>query len=369
MKRHCSIYPLAAALLWLLAACQSVQPLSIDYMQPAEASFPASLRRVAVVNNMPASPSTGLRPEEADTLREPYEVTRKTEVYTGNSAIAAEALAEALAEGNYFDQVIICDSALRARDTMPREATLSASEVDRLARSLGADVLIALENVQLRATTRLYFLPEISLHYGTVDVNTYTTCRIYLPGRQSPAGTIRCTDSIYWEGPALPADKVRLPLVPQDELIEFASDIAGARPANYLLPHWISATRYLFAGGNVAMRDAAVYVREGNWPAAIELWKPYYARKKGKQKVYAACNIALGYEMQDSLNTAVEWAVKAVEAAATIAQEELDKMDADDLASARLSYYIFANDYLQELKKRQKSMGLLKAQMQRFEEE
>ena len=33
----------------LLGSCQSVEQLSIDYMLPAEVSFPATLKRVAVV--------------------------------------------------------------------------------------------------------------------------------------------------------------------------------------------------------------------------------------------------------------------------------------------------------------------------------
>ena len=367
MRRNYIILPLMA-LTGLLAACQSIQPLSIDYMLPAEASFPATLRRVAVVNNMPSAFGTGLVPADNDTLPAPDEIARKSEVHTGNAAIATEALAEALAEGNYFDQVIICDSALRAHDTVPRESTLSTEEADGLIRDLKADFLIAVEDVQLRSTTRLHYIPEIPLHYGTVDVKTYTTCRIYLPGRQGPAGTIHCLDSIYWEEPNLPADRTQAPIVPQKELIEAASDFAGASPARYLLPHWVTATRYLFTGGTVDMRDAAVYVREQNWPEAITLWKRLYDQKKGKQKIYAACNIALGYEMQDDIDNAIQWAEKAVQAAHAQAKGRIEKMDADDIDPSDLSYYVLAYRYLQELQERQKGMARLKAQMQRFEE-
>lgn len=59
------------------------------------------------------------------------------------------------------------------------------------------------------------------------------------------------------------------------------------------------------------MRDAAVYAKEENWSKAVELWKQTYETKKGKQKMYAAYNTALGYEMQDSIDTALEWALKA----------------------------------------------------------
>ena len=77
MKRNC-FFPLMA-LLWLAAACQSVQQFSIDYMLPAEVSFPASLRRVGVVNNM--SGSSGSVPPEAEAeLQELVELGRETKV-------------------------------------------------------------------------------------------------------------------------------------------------------------------------------------------------------------------------------------------------------------------------------------------------
>ena len=83
-------------------------------------------------------------------------------------------------------------------------------------------------------------------------------------------------------------------------MLKEASEFAGTVPVKYMLPHWKTASRYLFTSGSVNMRDAAVYVRENDWKRAIELWKQTYEKKKkGKQKMYAAYNVALGYEMQE----------------------------------------------------------------------
>ena len=49
-------YYLLLSCLMLLAGCQTVEPLAIDYMLPADVSFPPSLKRVAIVNNMPEVP-------------------------------------------------------------------------------------------------------------------------------------------------------------------------------------------------------------------------------------------------------------------------------------------------------------------------
>ena len=359
MKRN-SLYPLMA-LLWLATACQSVQPLSIDYMLPAEVSFPASLKRVGVVNNMPASPETLHMPTDAEPPKDELEIRRKTEYYTGDAKITTESLAESLAAENYFDQVIICDSALRARDLTPRESTLSREEVNLLSHDLGVDFLIALENVQLRSLRRVSYLPDIHAYYETTDVKVFPTFRIYLPNRHGAVSTILSTDSIFWEEVGSSDGEVQARSIQKDELIEAASQFAGTTPVRYLLPHWRTAQRYLFTGGSVDMRDAAVHVREGNWPDAIALWKRHYEQKKGKQKMQAACNIALGYEMQDSIAAAAHWAEKAVE----ITRQRAEKTESEN----DLSYYMFAYSYWQELQERLQGIARLDAQMRRFEEE
>ena len=86
----------------LLGSCQSVEQLSIDYMLPAEVSFPATLKRVAVVNNMPNVPDNKLIITEEEQKKSENEVARLTNYYNGDAAITTESLAEALANENYF---------------------------------------------------------------------------------------------------------------------------------------------------------------------------------------------------------------------------------------------------------------------------
>ena len=50
---------MAAAGVSLLTACQTIETISMDYMLPAEVSFPEELKRVAVVNNSPV-----IKPEQ-----------------------------------------------------------------------------------------------------------------------------------------------------------------------------------------------------------------------------------------------------------------------------------------------------------------
>ena len=321
----------------LLGSCQSVEQLSIDYMLPAEVSFPATLKRVAVVNNMPNVPDNKLIITEEEQKKSENEVARLTNYYNGDAAITTESLAEALANENYFEEVVICDSALRSKDINPRESTLSRDEVLELTQNLDVDFLIALENIQMRSNRKISYMPDWGVFLGTVDVKVYPTVRIYLPNRKGPMVTVNSNDSIFWEEAGNGEASVRSRLISEEDMVKQASEFAGTVPV------------------------------EENWSKAVELWKQTYETKKGKQKMYAAYNTALGYEMQDSIDTALEWALKAQ----TLAREKskTDKKETGEIHDGTISYYIFISMYVDELEKRKEGMARLNMQMNRFDDD
>lgn len=365
MTKYSHLLGICCAL--LLGGCQTVEQLSIDYMLPAEVSFPPSLKRVAVVNNMPSIPDNKLIVEETDEKKkDETEIARKTKYFNGNSKITTEALAEALANENYFDEVVICDSMLRANDMIPRESTLSKSEVESLIESLDVDFLIALENIQLRSLRKIEYLREWGVYAGTIDVKVYPTVKVYLPNRNGPMVTINTNDSIFWDYAAPSIAQAGAGLISETEMLKEASEFAGTVPVKYMLPHWKTSSRYLFTSGSVNMRDAAVYVRENNWQQAIELWKQTYEKKKkGKQKMYAAYNVALGYEMQDSIQAAEEWALKAQKEAYDIDKIE-EKKEQGGIDISDVPNYFAVTRYLNELQERKEGMTRLNVQMERF---
>ena len=359
IRRHYCYFLLAGIL--LLSGCQSVELLSIDYMLPADISFPESLRKVAVVNNVPDNlPESSPAIQNGDTLQS---VRR----YQGNATITAESLAEALAGENYFDEVVICDSALNHNKSTQGENILSRESVNTLAKDLNVDFLISLEDIQMEATHKMHFLPEWDSFYGTVDVKVYPSVRVYLPNHKKPMVTVSPNDSIFWEAAGNSESAVHAHLISEKELIEQASEFAGTVPVRHLLPSWKTAQRYMFTGGSVDMRDAAIYAKEGDWTTAIELWQNQYTQKKGKKKMHAAYNIALGYEMQDSITIALEWAIKAF----TIAQE-IDNVSNETIRNSSIQdkpNYLLTALYVNELQERKNSINLLNMQMKRFNEE
>ena len=80
--------------------------------------------------------------------------------------------------------------------------------------------------------------------------------------------------------------------------------------------------------------------------------------------MFAACNIALGYEMQDSIATATEWAKKAQEQARKI--DKIDQQNSQSVTPASVPNFVFTSLYVEELQDRKNSQMKLSVQMQRL---
>ena len=354
----------------LLTSCQSLEQLSIDYMQPARISFPDELKRVGIVNNVPenlpnllARQFTDAPDTEADGL------SRKTTYYNGTPALAIESLAQAIADEQYFEQVIICDSALRAADTQLRAGGLSLEEINQLCSDLGVDVLISLEALQMREVREVGYIPEFGVFGGQVAVNVRPTINLYLPGRDTPVTTVNASDSIYWDEVGGSYNNVRNRLISEQEMVKQASDFAGTVPVKSLLPHWTTTERTYFTNGNIKMRDGVVYAREGQWDKAAELWQQAYnSSKSAKKQCYAAYNLALAYEMQDNIEEALKWITTALEKAATADKVHLTEAEDAYTSGRNPVRFMLTHAYYKELEKRHANIALLKAQLNRFSE-
>lgn len=363
-------YTLAFIALFLLTlgSCQSLEHIPIDYLQPADLSFPPQLRKVAIVNNTSNTPDNKLITETEKIKEGVPLISRATAYANGNPKITTESLAEEIAQQNYFEEVVICDSALRANDKLSRESMLSQEEVSQLTSDLGVDFIIALENLQLKATKTVRYLDAFNCFQAAVDVKVYPTVRVYLPERSRPMNTLHPNDSIFWEEFGATAIEATTRMIPDKQMLQEAAVFAGTIPVKYIVPVWKKGTRYLYTGGSVPMRDAAIYVRENSWDNAYELWnQAFESSKNQKKKMRAALNIAVYYEMKDSLAKAEEWAEKAQQLAKKIEKKNINNSvlpTIDDVPN-----YYLTSLYLAELKERKAQLPKLKLQMSRFNDD
>ncbi len=364
MKKYA--HNLLICFLFGVTSCQTIDQLSIDYLVPSDVSFPVELRRVAIVNNTSSLHTNEVITDSPEKL--PNELARQTSYPEGDAVLAAEVMAESIAEENYFDKVVICDSVLRASDRFARESTLSKEEVIQLTRELDVDFLISLENLQMKAVRIIRFDPVFGGYEGVVDVKVYPTVKIYLPSRSTPMVTIATHDSIFWQGSGATEQYVRSRLVSATQMAKEASAFAGTVPVQKLIPHWKTSTRYLYTGGSAGMRDAYVQTRRDKWDEACTLWLQIYETKKPRQQMGAAYNIAVYYEMQDEIEKAEEWLFRAQELSRKVDKVESKSAESGNRVEAsRVPNYAMTVIYMQELQDRKNHLAKLNMQMKRFE--
>lgn len=268
--------------LCLFSACTTLQTISFERLQAADVSYPDQVRKVGVINYAPQDK------QERDSI---------LGLWNGDGMVTVESLAREIAATDYFNQVVVCDSALRPVG-MGNEEILPMSQADSLIQALGVDMLFAVEQVRIELKEGSLFHTELMVDVPAVDGVITPLVRAYVSGRSAPLFSISKTDTICW---------VVSPELTFGQIMQEASDFAATLPVSYLLPHWKEMNRYYFDGGNMEMRDAGVYIREQNWEGAAALWQKLYDGRKGKVKMRAAYNLALNYELQGDYERAKEY--------------------------------------------------------------
>lgn len=362
MKKISFIYTVLLSMMFY--SCQTYTVVPIDYLVPADVSFPTQIKKVGIVNNTNKAP--GRIPENAaldSALIKSSNGHFENYILNGDPKVATESLAEYVAAENYFDEVIICDSALQARDVPKTTPFISKEDINKLTRNLDVDMLISLEELQIHVKRQVF--PMGSMGYlGTVDAKVFPRVNLYIPNRNSPLVMINSNDSIFWEDFETTVTYARTKVVPDEVLVAEASDFAGSIPVKHMTPHWKTSSRFFYNNGSPEMRDAAVFVQANDWDKAFEIWQKYFEKAKGIKKAHAASNISLYYEIKDDLEKAHEWGSKALELA-KIANKIPDEMSEingyNDYGRIRQNQNI--------LEERRINFVTLKMQMNRFNDD
>lgn len=323
---------LVMVLTCFFSSCSTINTIHFDRLEAAQISFPDMVKKVGIVNNMPSVTDNEQRLAEPDIWLE------------GDGKYAAEALAQQVAATRYFDEVIICDSAicpLKVDFNEGQENMLSMEQVNEWVDKLGVDMLFSLDRVSIHLKKGMAFTDYMQ-QVPVVDGIIHPVLRVYVPHRNKPFLTISKKDTIYWN-PIANLDLSRV--------VKESSEYSASILLPVLLPYWEEDSRNYYDGGGVEMRDAGVYLREDNWEEASILWKKVYDSKKGKQKMKAAFNLALYHELQGEFDKAESYIDTAI---------QLAKPDSFD--SVMIQAYQIQLESL--AKKHQK----LRIQMKRFED-
>lgn len=354
-------YPLL--ILLIFTSCETVNRTVISCLQPGEVNFPEQIKSIGIVNNLRSTfvkDSLGI-----------YQLLSKKDInspYYVSGAKTAESIAKSLADQKYFDEIVICDSALRTRDSIYRIKPLEKEEVSALMEGLSVDGILSLEDLKMSATKE--YIPHIAENYveGKITVVMQPIVSFYVNNRVGPVFTIYPKDSINWNEAAATQVELDNLLLPNDtKIIADACDYAGTIPTKYLIPHWTEQNRVYFSDQmSTPLKNAANAVGNNDWKMAGSIWKSIYDKKSSaSSRLKMAFNLALFEEMNSKFDEALSWLQKAEEALKTRAKTS----DTQKFVGKSAYYYGLINEYKKIIEGRKEKISQLNLQLERFNHE
>lgn len=292
----------------LFSACSSVNYVGIETYNPAEVTFPESVRRVLIVNNAV--------PQPADVGYEYnlYGVAQDTCKARADSALfdACRTLGQSIDKMTFFDEVLLYHVPVRKDNVYYTDTKLTSSEVASLCNETGADAIISVDRLLFETKKNVVAFAE-GYVMGIMNVEIGGVLRSYLPGRETPLATVYVADSIYWSESAYDVSLLNKMLPAPENAIRAAGEYMGSKAYINFVPYWEQESRWYYTNIGAAWKEATAYASAEKWNMAAERWDRIYNSPstswRGRAK--AASNLALSYEMKGKLQEAYDWASKS----------------------------------------------------------
>jgi hypothetical protein len=288
----------------LLTACSAVRYMEISAYNPSETTYPKSVRKVLIVNNaLPQPPDTGY---EFKILGIPQDTCRMN----ADSALfdACRALGAAIAETDFFDDVLLFQDATRKDEAFYADVKLSPETVTSLCEETGADAVISFDRLLFDMKKEITAFAE-GYVAGSIRVDVKGIVRSYLPGKVNPIITALVSDSVFWSEDAYTLEELTFQLPAPDEALQIACGIIGSKLYSIFVPHWENEIRWYFTGSGARWKEATAYAISEKWENASERWQYIYnTSSQWNDKARSASNLALACEISGQMEKALEWA-------------------------------------------------------------
>ena len=312
----------------LLISCSEIMYFNVEQMLPPEIMPKNPVRRIGVVNNFSANNVV---------FASKYAVTLPCDPDT-----ITEEVALSFANSGFMDRVVVLDSLLYHPDSTTIHL-LTQEEVNALCRQLDVETIYSIEYACLTYEPASKFIAR--------PLTAYLCARIYTPDANGIIGASVLDKEVldYWIDNT---DEVAelFPLVP--------SQLAKNAIEPYL-PTWKERERiFYYDRFNYHLREGRVYISEGKWEDAATHWRQLLQSRSRMQRFEGAFNMALYYEMTDSIDKALS--------SLDLARESTTKIDRQG-NTVQLIDTMYVTQYRGALKKRQKEIEKIEEYEKQFE--
>jgi hypothetical protein len=303
-------------LLPFLCACESVKQITIEVQEPAPITLPVSAQNVLILNNALPQPENYRIEQyfEGKSIADNYPISLDSAVWN-----TTQALSDVLSKSDFFNTVstykvpIRTDNEWLSVQPLPKEIRDEFHEIEDYQALITIDRLLFIVKTETKRNMQDDYTTAERFVFSDTRVAAMLTCSIYLYGRNEPLTTFSISDSLISRTTISNNLPVIVHTVSMLMLKELSYQI-GESAALKFIPTWKTTDRILFTNHKARIKEAYSYVTAHNWSAAESIWLSELEKEnKPLDKAHIALNIAVTNEMQDKLNTALQWAQKSKE--------------------------------------------------------
>jgi hypothetical protein len=285
------IKQIIAAFILLIAflSCTSVRYIDIQILKPAEINYPNKIDKLYIL----------------DVNKVAYNSESKTDLKNYKLAIIAfnKTLDAKLRESPLFENTDIIYT------NYPK--MLEDYKQTEFYKRKNTNVC-AINRINLVEKTKImdegyYFVSRYSIIYA-LDVKFYN---MFNPPDSGKMGYL-IADTVFWESTSDKSENIDAQF-DKDEAFSFIGKDAAKIFCNKIAPFWETEERTVYYNSNRYMKNAYTCFENNDLNKAISIWEKVYPLATKKMAAITANNLALSYELLDSLDMARSWAQKSFE--------------------------------------------------------
>lgn len=310
-------------LLFISFSCVSTRNILIEIPQKSKNELPETIQSLLLVARMV---DESYEDHHTDSLQRIFYKknfsydTIINDLQTVDTTLRA--LGELLFESGRFDFVIPENRFLPFEKNSFLTREMPWNDVKTLCEIYNTDAILSLDHFKTRVSTEYdkdYFFDPYSDGFrnafvAKMKVYYEALFRIYDPQQQKILVREFFRDTLYWEDAHVVTGELFKNFTPVKKALTESGIALALDFSDKISPVWREEQRSIFVKGNPALANAAQFAGTNQWEPAMAIWMEIVEKEKSKTvKSKAEFNLAVAYELQGDLDSAISWALKSYE--------------------------------------------------------
>jgi len=287
----------------ILSACSTTHNVSIDVLEPAEITIPATIQTIGIIDQSNTFQIDTILAFRIDELPDPERYIDEGII----SKLSIEGLSEILEISPRFNYKIFDSLNYLTTDSTDYVSSEDWASMRKFCHDSLIDGLLILKQAETYDPFKVKYNQE-SDFFAEYFVLIYNHWRLYDPIEQ----IVIDTSYVVMDNDFLDFLYVFSSPNREPKVIE-ASNWAGQRYGFRIAPYWQEVVRNYYVWPGKESYLAHQYVISGDWLTAARIWNEE-TENQNKKIAYKACfNMALASEANDNINMAIFWINKSLE--------------------------------------------------------